>query len=169
MGVPAHLIILIKNIYVNNLAYVHVESELSDSFHVEQGVRQSYILSPLLFNIYGEWIMRKTTENWNGGLSIGGIKISNFRYADDMVLLASTESEMAIFLEKVEGSSADASLELNRAKCSIMMVDKAEILPVHFELIPDIERKENVIYLGARISSKGGSEEEIKRRLRMAG
>lgn len=112
--------------------------------------------------------MRRATENWNGGVSIGGIKISNLRYADDTVLLASTESEMASFLEKVERSSVDAGLKLNRAKCSIMTVDIAEILPTHFELIPDIERNENVIYLGARISSKGGSEEEIKGRLRMA-
>jgi len=60
--------------------------------------------------------MRKATENWNGGVSIGGIKISILRYADDTVLLASTKSEMSSFLEKVEGSSADAGLKLNRAK-----------------------------------------------------
>lgn len=102
IGVPTHLITLIINIYANNLAYICNESELSGSFQVEQSVRQSRILSPLLFYIYGEWIMKKATDNWNGEVSIGGNKIFNLRYADDTVPLANTEIKMASFLEKVE-------------------------------------------------------------------
>jgi len=91
MGVPEYLITIIKIIYVNNQAYVRVESDLSESFQKGQGVRQGCILSPLLFNIYGDWIMRQATQEWNRGISMGGRKISNLRYADDTVLLAQTE------------------------------------------------------------------------------
>lgn len=82
MGVPEHLIAIIKMIYANGQAYVHLESDLSESFRVGQGVRQGCVFSPLLFNIYGKWIMRHATQEWNGGVSIGGKKISNLRYAD---------------------------------------------------------------------------------------
>lgn len=68
------------------------------------------------------------------------------------------KASFIIFLEKVEIFSAEAGLKLNRSKCSIMTVDKEETLPIHFDLIPDIEHKDNVIFLGARIFIKGGSE-----------
>lgn len=76
---------------------------------------------------------------------IGGTKICNLRYADDTVLLASAKSIMASLLEKVKSSNANADLKLNRTNCSILTVDRSETLPVHFALIPDIERKDNLI------------------------
>lgn len=79
MGVPGHLIAIIKTIYANGQAYVRVEFHLSESFRVGQGVRQGCVLSPLLFNIYEEWIMRHATQEWNGGVYIGGKTISNLR------------------------------------------------------------------------------------------
>lgn len=86
-------------------------------------------MSPLLFNIYGEWIMRHATQEWNGGMSIGGKKISNLRYAYDTVLLAKSEMKMANLLELVEKFSNEAGLELNKSKCSIIAVDSTRILP----------------------------------------
>jgi len=115
-----------------------------------------------------KWIMRHATQEWNGGVSIGGKKISNLRYADDTVLLAKSEMEMANLLELVEKFSNEAGLKLNRSKCSIITVDRTRTLPLTFNLIPDIDRKDSVIYLGALLSNKGGSEEEIKRRVGMA-
>jgi len=56
-------------------------------------------LSPLLFNIYGEWIIRKATEGWEGGVVIGGRQISNLRYADDTTLMAKTEEEKVNLLQ----------------------------------------------------------------------
>ena len=83
MGVPTHFVKLISNLYDNQQACVRTEKGDSDWFNIGQGVRQGCILSPTLFNLYAEYIMRRVLENWNGGLSIGGYKLSNLRYADD--------------------------------------------------------------------------------------
>lgn len=64
MEVTEHLIVIINMIYANNQAYVRVESDLSESFQIEQGLRHGCISSSLLFNIYGEWIMRQATQEW---------------------------------------------------------------------------------------------------------
>lgn len=135
MAVPEHLINLIRSLYINNKAQVRVENEYSGEFSVGKGVRQGCILSSLQFNIYGEWIMRKATENWRGGVSIGGRKISNLRYADDTTLLANDEQEMFEFLQFIENISRKASLKLNIAKCRLMVVDRASIFPQPFQLI----------------------------------
>lgn len=71
---------------------------------------------------------------------------------------------MASFLLKVQRPSADVGLKPNRTKCSILTVDRAETLAVHFDAIPDMEREDNVIYLGARIPNNGCSGMEIQRR-----
>lgn len=72
MGIPKHLIFLIKQLYQQNEAFVRIDGSISKQFRTAKGVRQGCVLSPLLFNIYGEWVMRKATENWEGGVSIGG-------------------------------------------------------------------------------------------------
>lgn len=163
MGIPEHLICLI--LYVTNRSYVRVEDELSINFNVSKGVRQGCILSAILFNIYGEWIIRKVTENWNGGVSIGGKLISNLRYADDTTIIANSEEEMALLLQKIETASTEVGLRLNRAKCQLMIVNRAGAYPQNPQIIHNIEVKNEVIYLGALISNKGG---EIKRRLGLA-
>ncbi|KAL4112805.1 hypothetical protein QTP88_016534 [Uroleucon formosanum] len=108
--------------------------------------------------------MRHATQEWNGEVSIGGKKISNLKYVDDTVLLAKTEMKM----ELVEKFNNEAGLKLNRKKCSIIAVDRTRTLPLTFNLIPDIDRKDNVGHLDALLSNKGGSVEEIKRRVGMA-
>lgn len=126
------------------------------------------MLSLLLFNIYGEWIIRKATEDWQGSESTGGTQISNLRYADDIIILANTEKEMALFLQRIEHYSSEAGLKLNYTKWHMMVVDREGILPHKCPLLADIERKENVIYLGACITNKGDSEEEIERMAKSA-
>jgi len=111
--------------------------------------------------------MRQATQEWNGEMSIGGKTNSNLRYAHD-TLLAKTEVEMTNFLEVIERFIYEACLKLIRSKCSIIAVDRTKTLPPTFNLIPDIDRKDSTIYLGALLSNKGSSEEEIKRKVGMA-
>jgi hypothetical protein len=125
-------------------------------------------LSPLLFNIYGEWIIRKATEGWEGGIVIGGRQISNLRYADDTTLMAKTEEEMVNLLQCIERISREVGLKLHRSKCCLLKVGRAGVYPENPMYITDIQMESEVIYLGARISNKSDSMGEIKRRISIA-
>ena len=105
MAVLEHLIRMIHALYWNNDSNVRVENDLSCNFKVRKGVQQGCILSPLLFDIYAEWIIRRATENWKGGVTIGSEWISNLRYAHDTILLASTEEELLELLSRIQASS----------------------------------------------------------------
>lgn len=167
MAVHQHMIYLIRTLYHVNRAFVQIDNDLSQVFIVGKEVRQGCILSPILFNIYGEWIIR-TAKGWEGEVSIGRRKISNLRYADDTAILATTEDEMAKLLGRIEDTSARVDLKLNRGKCCLMIIDKAGFLPQRFTRIRDTEKKDEVIYLEAKITSNGKHKGEIRRRIGMA-
>lgn len=166
MGVPAHLIQLIRNLYVNNRSFVRIDTDCSDVFATKKGVRQGCILSPVLFNIYGEYIMRKTIEGWEGGFPIGGKRICNLRYADDTVLITTSMEDMRTLLQKLETESLELGLAINRSKTKLMIVDRGEKLTDMGNI--GVEVVQNYIYLGAQISNDGSCVQEIKRRIAMA-
>ena len=167
MGVPEHLTTLIHNLYVDGEARVKVEDNVSNSFKLGRGVRQGCKLSPRLFNLYGEYIMRKALDGWDGGISIGGQKISNLRYADDTTAIAPTESELAELLRRIDVESQRLGLRINEAKTKLMIIDRSESFVRTGEL-QHLETVSDFTYLGALINNKGGCEDEIRRRIGMA-
>ncbi|VEN37907.1 unnamed protein product [Callosobruchus maculatus] len=167
MSVPDHLINLIKNLYLESTAVVKIEDMMSKDFHPQRGVRQGCILSATLFNIYGEAIMRNCLDEWEGGILVGGEKISNLRYADDTTIFAATEEEMATLLSRIEQESAKFGLTINKTKTKLMIVDKLNVVS-RTHLLDDLERVNNFVYLGSTISNMGGCVEEVKRRIAMA-
>lgn len=168
MGAPMHLISLIKNLYENNIARVKINGQLSECFQVGRGVRQGCVLSPMLFNVYGECIMRRAVENWRGGISIGGRTITNLRYADDTTLFARTEEELISLLQKVEQTSLEAGLRINKSKTKIMIVDRPNNNHPEIKQINSIKTVKQFVYLGSLITNTGGCSEEIKRRIAIA-
>jgi len=88
MGYPLHLIDSLAKLYRKQLAKVKVAGTLSEWFRVKKGVRQGCVLSPYLFNILTDVVMRETLDSFQGGLQIGGRMIKNFCYADQIILLA---------------------------------------------------------------------------------
>lgn len=131
MGVPNHLIRLLKNLYVDQEAAVKTEFGLTEWFKIGKGVRQGCILSPYLFNLYAEYIMRKAgLEETEIGIKIGGRNLNKLRYADDTTLMAENEKDLKILLKKVKEESAKAGLLLNVKKTKIMstMVNLDKIL-----------------------------------------
>ena len=96
IGFFSHLIYLIATLYQNQQAAVRVNGETSEWFEVQKGVQQGCILSPNLFNIYAENIMRQVYEDESrihcDALTIGGHEIPELRYADDTALLSNTAS-----------------------------------------------------------------------------
>ena len=89
MGIPDHLTCLLRNLYAGQEATVRTGHGTTDWFQIEKGVCQGCILSPCLFNFYAEYIMRNAgLEEAQAGIKIAGRNINNFRYADDITLMA---------------------------------------------------------------------------------
>ena len=93
----------------------------TDWFQIGKGVRQGCILSPCLFNLYAEYIMRNAgLEEAQAGIKIAGRNINNLRYADDTTLMAESEEELKSLLMKVKEKSEKVGLKLNIQKNRIM-------------------------------------------------
>ena len=99
MGIPDHLVCLLRNLYAGQEATVGTEHGITDWFQIGKGVHQDCIFSPCLFNFYAEYIMRNTgLEEAQARIKIAGKNIHNLRYADDTTLMAEIEEELKSLL-----------------------------------------------------------------------
>jgi len=95
MGVPDHLTCLLRNLYAGQEATVRTGHGITDWFQIWKGVRQGCILSPCLFNVYAEYIMRNAgLEEAQAWIKIGRRNINNLKYADDTTLMAESKEEI---------------------------------------------------------------------------
>ena len=102
-GIPDHLTSLLRNLYVGQEATVRTEQGTVDWFKIGKGVHQGCILSPCLFNLYAECIMRNTgLEEAQAGIKIAGRNINNLIYADDTTLMAESEEELKSLLMRMK-------------------------------------------------------------------
>ena len=100
MGIPDHLTCLLRNLYVGQEATVKTGHGTTNWFQIKKGVCQGCILSPCLFNLYAEYIMRNAgLEEAQAGIKIAGRNINNLRYADDTTLMAESEQELKSLLK----------------------------------------------------------------------
>ena len=121
MGVPDHLICLLRNLYAGQEATVRAEHGTTDWFQTGKGVRQGCILLPCLFNFYTEYIMRNAgLEEAQAGINIARRNINNLRYADDTTLMVESEEKLKSLLKKVKEESEKVGLKLNIQKTKIM-------------------------------------------------
>ena len=121
MGIPDHLTCLLRNLYADQEATVRTGHGATDLFQIGKGVHQGCILSPCLFNIYAEYIMRNAgLEEAQAGIKIARRNVNNLRYADDTNLMAENEEKLKILLMKVKEESEKVGLKLNIQKTKIM-------------------------------------------------
>ena len=105
MGIPDHVTCLLRNLYAGQEATVRTGHGTTDWFQIGKGVHQDCILSPCLFNLYAEYIMRNAgLEETQAGIKIAGRNINNLRYTDDITLMAESE-ELKRLLIKVKEES----------------------------------------------------------------
>ena len=121
MGIPDHMTCLLRNLYVDQEATVRT-GHATDQFQIGKGVYyQGCILSPCLFNLYAEYIMRNAgLEEAQAGIKIARSNINNLRYADDTTLMAESEEELKSLLMKVQEESEKVGIKLNIQKTKIM-------------------------------------------------
>ena len=107
--------------YAGQEATVRTGHGTTDWFQIGKGIRQGCILSPCLFNLHAEYIMRNAgLEETQTGIKIAGRNINNLRYADDTTLMAESEEEIKSLLMKVKVESEKVGLKLNIQKTKIM-------------------------------------------------
>ena len=120
MGITDHLTCLLRNLYAGQEATLRT-GHGTDWFQIGKGVGQDCILSPCLFNLYAEYIIRNTgLEEAQARIKIAGRNINNLRYADDTTLMAESEEELKSLLLKVKEESEKVGLKLNIQKTKIM-------------------------------------------------
>ena len=117
MGIPDHLICLLRNLYTGQEATVRTGHGTTDCFQIGKRVCQSCILSPCLFNLYAEYIKRNAgLDEAQAGIKIAGRNTNNLSYADDTTLMAESEEELKSLLMKVKKESEKVGLKLNIQK-----------------------------------------------------
>ena len=121
MGIPDHVTCLLRNLYAGQEATAKIGLGTTDWFQIGKGVLQGCILSPCLFNLYAEYIVRNTgLEETQAGIKIAGRNINHLRYADDTTLMAESEEELKSLLMKVKEESEKVGLKLKIQKMKIM-------------------------------------------------
>ena len=137
MGIPDHLTCLFRNLYAGQETTVRTGHGTTDWFQIGKGVRRGSILSPCLFNLYAEYIIRNAgLEEAQAGIKIAGRNINNLRYADDTTLMAESE-ELKSLLMKVKEESEKVGLKLNIQKTKIMASGRVTSWQIDGETVAD--------------------------------
>lgn len=161
-GVATKYLRILAKIYSNSTAKISLDKE-GEPFKLERGVRQGDPLSPKLFNSVLEEVFRKTEFKY--GITIDGNKLSNLRFADDIVLFASSAQELEAMLIELQSRSKEVGLLLNPQKTKIM-TNSTEI-PVSLDN-NQIEYVSEYTYLGQLMSFQNRRQKEIQRRIALA-
>ena len=120
VGMPNHLACLLKNLYAVQEATVRTGHGTTDCFQIGKVICQGCLLSPYLFNLYAEYILRNTgLDEAQAGIKIAGRNINNLRYADDTTLMAESK-ELKSLLMKVKEETVKGRLKLNIQETKIM-------------------------------------------------
>ena len=163
MGIPDHLIGLLRNLYADQETTVRTGHGTTDWFQIGKGVHQSCVLSPCLFNFYAEYIMGNAgLEDAQTGIKIARRNINNLRYADDTTLMAESEEKLKSLLMKVKDESEKVGLKLNIRKTKIMASGPITSRQIDGETM---ETMTDFIFGGSKIAADGDCSHEIKRRL----
>ena len=163
MGIPDHPTCLLRNLYAGQETTVRNGHGTTDWFQIEKEVRQGYILSPCLFNLYAEYIIRNAGLNEaQAGIKIAGRNINNLRYADDTTLMVESDEELKSLLIKVKEESEKAWLKFNIQKTKIMASGPITSRQIERETM---ETMTEFIFLGSKITADDDRSHGIKRHL----
>ena len=157
MRIADHLIFLLRNLYASQKATDRTGHGTTDWLQIGKGVHQICILSPCLFNLYAECIMRNAgLDEIQAGIKIARRNIRNLRYADDITFMARNKEELKSFLMKVKEESEKVGLKLNIQKTKIMASHPITSWQIDGKTVSDY------ILGGSKITADGDCSNEIK-------
>ena len=162
MGTPGHLTCLVRNLYAGQEATVRTRHGITDWFQIGKEVCQGCILSPCLFNLYAEYIMRNAgLEEAQAGIKTTGRNSNYLRYADDTTLMVESKEELNNLLLKVKEESKKAGLKLNVQKTKTMASGPITLWQIDGETMETVTD----FFLDSKTTADGDCSHEIKRRL----
>src|SRR5574341_570120 len=163
MGTPDHLTCLLRNLYADQEATVRTGHGTTDRFQIGKGILQGCILSPCLFKLYAEYIMRNARlDEAQAGIKTARRNTNNLRYADDTTLMAESEEGLKSLLMKVKEESEKLGLKLNIQKTKIMASGPITSWQIDGETMETVT---DFILGGSKITADGDCSHEIKKHL----
>ena len=164
-GVPQKLVTLIKNSYEGMTCRVIHQGQLTDSFPVRTGVRQGCLLSPFLFLLAIDWIMKTaTTQKRNGIQWTLCEQLDDLDFADDLALLSHNHQQMQNKTNELATISSQVGLKINEGKTKILKINTDRNDPVTLQGNA-LEEVETFTYLGSIVDRQGGTDADIKARI----
>ena len=166
-GIPVKLVTIISKFYENFKACVAVDNRTSEFFKIGTGVRQGCILSPILFLLVIDWVMRQT-NNKPRGLQFGikGV-LEDLDFADDLAMLSTSPEQLQTKTDRLVKFAKQVGLFLNVKKTEVMNIGRTPTQPINIEgsVVKQVNR---FTYLGSVISNEDGSKADIDTRLNKA-
>ena len=140
MGIPDHCTCLLRSLYAGQEATIRTRNGIIGLFQIGKGVGQGCVLSPCLFNLNAEYIMRNAgLDEAQGGIKIAGRNINNLRYADDTTLMAESKEKLKSLLMKVKQESEKAGLKFNIEEMKIMAFGPLTSWPIDGETMETVK------------------------------
>ena len=159
-GILDHLTCLLRNLHAGQEATVRTGHGTTDWFQIGKAVHQGCVLSPCLFNLHAEYIMRNSgLDEPQAGIKTAGRNINNLRYADDITLMAESKEELRNLLMKVKEESEEVGLKLNIQKIKIMASGPIILWQIDGETAETVS---DFIFLGSKITADGDCSHAIK-------
>ena len=167
-GIEEGLVQTMESLYKNSSSAVLLNNQIGEHFKTTVGVRQGCLLSPTLFNLFLENIMRETLHDFQSTISIGGRVVSNLRFADDIDLMAGSNPELQDLTNRLTDRAGAYGMEVSTEKSKVL-VNSTTGSTAHISMNGEqLEEVGSFKYLGATLTKDGRSTSEIKTRLAMA-
>ena len=167
-GIPQKLIKMVQTMYKDFQCAVIDENETTDFFPVTTGVKQGCCMSGFLFLLVIDWVMRQTVEGARTGIRWNFTSLlEDLDFADDIALLSSTMNHLQIKTEKLKNNAANVGLKLNAKKCKVLKSNNRSDKRLRVDQT-DVEEVDRFTYLGANVTTDGGSTADLKKRIALA-
>ena len=167
-GIPEKIITIIRNTYRGMQCRVVHEGKLTESFEVTTGVRQGCLLSPFLFLLAVDWIMRKATEGKRNGIQWTLFEqLDDLDFADDISLLSHNHHQVQEKTTSVETTALQTGLRISIKKTKVLRANTPNQTPVEIQGQP-LEEVDSFTYLGSVVDGNGGAERDVTSRISKA-
>ena len=163
------MIDVIRGLYTDSTVIVKLTCGESSPVEIRKGVRQGCLISPSIFNLYTEKVLRDSADVSGIGVTVSGRRISNLRYADDIVLMAESQEELQELVDSVNNKGKEYGLKINSGKTKVMTFSKAGDLSCQLTVDGTlIEYVDRFVYLGAVFSANMDGRNTIRTRAGIA-